>query len=250
MMQLEQLQKKGAAMMMTPMDLVSYVAKDFPLRNFQILIISRDIVADSQVNTGNTVRYRSAYDNVDFMMTVVPSGGVINMKYSYDTEKGNQEFELAYDNQLSADDAFTDLVCMVDMVVNDHVPVIMLCSNVDFQTGFPEQIRRFVYDRFGFSIYTIDDALDPTLDVTDYGDEEEIRKAVAEYKVELTENHDEQSFFNWLTDSLFTKYRDVLMKKTPEQLARIASENGIFVRRNATKEAMVDRIVSKYCQRH
>lgn len=243
---------KGSStiLFMTVMDLVTYVARDWPLKDFQILVASQDIIASdmSSNRNANSVKNISVYDNIDWMMSIVPSGTTMNFKYMRTTE-GDDKFEMAYDNQLSGDEAFSDILCMVDMAVNDHIPVIVLFSNVDFIVGFPEQLRQFIYDRFGYVVHTTDDLVDPDVDITDVGDLEFIKMNVSDYKAELSEGNQENEFFNWLTDSMAEKYRDILMSKSEDQLVKLATSKGIFVRRKASKEAIVNKILAKMEQR-
>lgn len=246
----ETLKGTSTILFMTVMDLVTYVAKDWPLKEFQILVASQDIVTSDQAanRQDKSVRYTSIYDNIDFMRSVIPSSTTMTYKYSR-TPEMDDRFEMAYDNQLSADDAFQDILCMVDMAVNDKIPIIVLFSDVDFCTGFPEQLRRFVYDRFGFVIHTTEDLLDPDVDITKYGDPDEVQINIRQYKLELSGNEKEEEFFNWMVDSMSEKYRDILMKKSIDQLVTLATNKGIFVRRKASKESIVDKILARMDQR-
>lgn len=52
-----------------------------------------------------------------------------------------------------------------------------------------------------------------------------------------------------MVDSMSEKYRDILMKKSIDQLVTLATNKGIFVRRKASKESIVDKILARMDQR-
>ena len=91
--------------------------------------------------------------------------------------------------------------------------------------------------------------MDPDVDITKYGDPDEVQINIRQYKLELSGNEKEEEFFNWMVDSMSEKYRDILMKKSIDQLVTLATNKGIFVRRKASKESIVDKILARMDQR-
>lgn len=223
------------------------MAKEWTMKEFEIIVVSRDIVSDVAMRRDNKIRYQSIFDNIEFITSIIPANGMIDSVYSRDIN-ADERFFTEYDSQLVGDDAFTDLTCLVDMVVNDNVPTIIVASALDFKLKSIDYLRKFIEKWFKIKTYDLDDILDPDVNILDKGDEEEIKRLIVEYKKDLTSNNNPDEFFNYLTESLIDKYRAVLMRKTPEQLYQLASDKGIYVRKKGTKEEMVDTIIRKYQQ--
>ena len=61
--------QKGCLLMVTIEELITYLAKDHPLKDFEILVVSKDIITETRANRttseyGNIVE-ESKYDNID-----------------------------------------------------------------------------------------------------------------------------------------------------------------------------------------
>lgn len=235
---------KPTLLFMDIMELVKYVARDYTLKQFEIIVASRDITTDDQKKRQDTVIFTSKYDNIDFVPSLAPTSAAMNFRYEY-SPSSKDKFEQAYDNQLNDIDIFTDVLCIVDMVVNRKVPVIILYTQLDNACGYPQLLREFILDKFDLKSYIVDDILDPKIDVTDIGDIDVIKEHIAEEKIYVSESSTEDAFYNYLTESISAKYKDVLEKKSVEQLMEIAIRNNVVVSKRATKEELISRIMRK-----
>ena len=243
--------QKGCLLMVTIEELITYLAKDHPLKDFEILVVSKDIITENRANRttseyGNIVE-ESKYDNIDFLPNLNPNTNVLGILYSdgFSGRNGEvfEQFSEAYEQQLSDDGIFVDLICIVGMVVNDHIPTIVLCAPLDKKVGFPGVLMSYIQDMFGIKTYEIDDVIDPDVDVTDIGDREAVKAAVDEYRKQYSEVNEADGFFNHLIDSVRGKYKELLQKKSQAQLIEIAMNVGAVLRRKDTKEQMIDRII-------
>ena len=231
-----------ALLFMDIMELIKYVARDYTLKQFEIIIASRDIITDDQKVRCDVTTFTSKYDNIDFAPYLAPSSAAMN--YRYDPAPSNiDKFEQAYDNQLTSIDIFTDVLCIADMVVNSRVPVIILYTQLDNKCGYPKILREFIEDKFDLKSYTVDDILDPDIDVTNIGDVDVIKKHIAEEKTYLSESNTTDAFYNYLTESISAKYKDVLGRKSVGQLMEIAAKNNVVVSKKASKEEIINRIM-------
>ena len=131
------------------------------------------------------------------------------------------------------------------MVVNSRVPVIILYTQLDNKCGYPKILREFIEDKFDLKSYTVDDILDPDIDVTNIGDVDVIKKHIAEEKTYLSESNTTDAFYNYLTESISAKYKDVLGRKSVGQLMEIAAKNNVVVSKKASKEEIINRIMRK-----
>lgn len=251
--------EKGCILMLTIEELIVYLAKDHPLKDFEILVISKDIITESRANrqissSGDTsITEESRYDNVDFVMNLIPSMNVLSIFYSdgFSGQRGEvfDQFREAYEGQLSSDDAMTELICIADMVVNDHISIILLCAPLDKKMGYPGVLTQFITDMFGIKCYMVDEIIDPNIDVTDIGNRDEIVKTVNDLKCQFSEVNEAEGFFNHLVDSVRGKYKELLMKKDTPQLIQTAMNVGAVLRRKDSREQIIDRIIDAMTKR-
>ena len=242
-------QKYGFCLYMTAEDFFTEYVKNNSLDRTQILIVSRDFVGDiKEKQKYNTITYQSRYDNIDFVPSLLPNPASLEFAYSDSKER----FHDAYEGHLLGDDAFSDLICIVDMVVNDGVNIILLSSRAEFKSTFPYFIKDFVLDKFGMKICLAEELEEAESEeeynriITDIRDVEEIRTLLDFHKRELTEDKtSSEEFFNQFMEDAPVKYRKVLMTKDIPYLISMANEKGLHVSRRKSKEFIVDAIVKE-----
>ncbi len=246
--------ERGCILFSTVNDLVRYIARDYPLKNFEVVVISKSIITESrrkeQRNVGNEIIDESKYDNVDFIPNLIPTTSTLSLLYSgRKGGSGYEEFSSAYLNQLAEDAVFSELICLVDMAFTDHIPILVISIEIDFSMGYPDILMSYIEQMFGYKCYTVNDFLDPEVDVCNVGDRSEIEAVLNEFKAEFSEANDKDAFFNYMVESVRVKYQGLLEKKTMEQLVQIATESGIFIRKRDTKEDIIRKIVNSKAKR-
>lgn len=234
---------RGCLLFMTVSELFRGFAEYYPLSEFQILVISKDIVTDQKQSKNNLVYYESKYDNVDFVPTLYPNAAVMQFAYNC----GNKEsFLRQYDAQLCSEDCMTDICCIVDMVMNDNVKCIILVTNLDMTVGYIPYLKEFMETRFGFLMYDLYDFNDPTMDVFDIGNREAIQKQLELEIQDLTGSTNIDAFMNWYTDSMLGKFRKLLEEKSIEQLVDVANSRGIYVNSRWDRERIITTIIDRF----
>ena len=232
---------EGWLLYLTVNEFLTFFAKDKEkdLRNYYLLVIGREIVADDQRHTSyNAVQGISRYDNVEFIPSVIPRAAA--MEY-LGTEQYNA-FARTYEISLNSTSAFTDLVCIVDMVVNENLKVILLHHVLDQRLGWIRHLIDFIEDKFDIKCYGGADIVDDT-DTNDYGDKEKIKKTLEMYKEKLSGSDTASDFFNAYTDSLEGTYREILSRRSVEELAEFAKSKGIWVNKKRPKDDIIDKII-------
>lgn len=210
------------------------------LRNYYILVVSREIFANDKCNTGrNQIQYISRYDNIDFVPSVIPKAAAMEYLGADETDR----FSSIYEKQLMSDDVMNDLLCIADMVVNDGLKVIILHHGFDQKMGWIQILVDVFEDIFNITCYGAVDILDPDTDTNNYGDKEEITKAINQYKSYLVDTGKAEDFFNTFTDSLEGTYREILSRRSTHELIEFATKKGFWVNRRAPKEEIIDKII-------
>lgn len=217
------------------------------LGNTQILIISRDVVADiKEKEKYNNINYLSRYDNVTFVPSLLPNPA--SMEFAYGDDK--TRFVEAYEGHLLGDEAFTDLICITDMAVNDGIDIILLSSKAEFASKFPYFLKEFASDKLGVNICLSEQLKDADNDeeynkLLELGDVDEI-KTLLEYNMkELTEGKVSEAFFNRFMENAPMKYRKVLMTKDVDYLIRLGKDKGLHLSRRKSKEELIDKLVQE-----
>lgn len=216
--------------------------KDEPFDNYEILVISKDIIADQKIVTEDgTSSYQSRYENIDFDLTLVPTPKVFEF-YHGSTPSSYVE---SYQDQLMLENRLTSLCCIVDLVVNDNRNVVMLCSKAEYRMEYLHILLDFLSEQFKIKGYDIDAYLEKE-DITQIGDVEEIRKMLLFHmtNLELIDT-DTGLVMNSLMSDMVEKYKEVLMNKDKEELFRIAVNKGAYVNKRRPKEEIVDHILKK-----
>ena len=237
---------KGCLLFMPITRLFQEFAQNHVLKDFEILVVSRDITTNSVYKNGTSVTYTSKYDNIDFVPSLLPAPLVLELGYGVSGERQSVAFQEAYDDQLTKEDAMKDILSIIDMVVRDHLHVIILCTNLDLQVGYLPYLKEFLSDRFGFNMYDLDDVYDPEVDIFDIGDEETIKRQWKMYYEDWSGSSNVEEFMNFYTDSLIGKFQSILENKTLEELQHQAYQNQIWVNKNWPKETVIEAILDHY----
>lgn len=210
------------------------------LRNYYLLVASREILADDKRNDRrNMIQHISRYDNIDFVPSLVPKAAAMEYWGADESDR----FSSIYEKQLTAEETMTDILCIVDMVVNDNLKVILLHHGFDQKMGWIQILVDLMEDIFNIKCYGAVDLLDPDVDTNDYGDKEEIRKVIDKHKSYLVDSGKAEDFFNTFTDSLEGTYREILSKRSTGDLIDFAMKKGFWVNRKASKEDIIDKII-------
>lgn len=241
---------KSCILMLSIKELIGVIAKDYPLRDFQIIVADNDIITENSIknNYRRDIKYESNYDNIEFLPSIIPQATVLN--HIWDTEgDGRSRFEEAYVAQLQGDQAASDITCIIDMTLHRKVPIIILYAPLSIRQHIPDVLRQYLMDAFGIKAYDVVDLMDDSVDVLDIGDINEIEKNLDDSMKLIASSESEEDFYNYMTDSLLGKYRGMLEKKTEEQLRAIASSKSIFLRRGLDREGIIDAIINKLSKR-
>lgn len=239
----------GMILYMTIEEFFTEYVKSNDLERTQIIIVSRDVTADIKNRERyNNIVYSSKYDNIDFVPSLIPTPESMEFAYSDDKTR----FIEAYEGHLLSDDVFTDIICIVDMVVNDGINIILLSSRAEFKSQFPYFLKDFIYERFGLKICLSEQLAESETEeeytklIQDIGDVEEIKLLLEQSKIDLTDDASSaEEFFNRFMEDAPVKYRRVLMTKDKEALLEFSKEKGLHISRRKTKEEIVDMIVNE-----
>lgn len=216
--------------------------KEEPFDNYEILIVSKDIVADQKIMSDDGVSsYQSRYENIDFDTTLMPTPKV----YEFYAGSTPSSYVEAFQDQLMMDNRLTSLCCIVDLVVNDNRNVVLLCSKAEYRMEYLHILLDFLSEQFKIKGYDIEAYLEKE-DITDIGDIEEIRKMLLFHMTNLDLiDTDTGLVMNNLMSDMVEKYKEVLMNKDKEDLFKIAVNKGCYVNKRRPKEEIVDHILKK-----
>lgn len=214
--------------------------KEKNLQDYLLIVIGRDIIAsDKSITTYNATQSISKYDNIEFLPSLTPKAA--SMEYLGADQI--DQFSNMYVNQLMGDEPLKDMLCIVDMIVNDGIKIIMVHHSTDQKLGWTPLLFDTFEDVFGIRCYGAVDCVDPEVDTNDYGDVEAIRKKVDEYKAYLTDSGKKEDFFNEYIDSMEFTYRNILDRRSVEELVEFARKKGFWVNRRAPKNQIIDKII-------
>lgn len=241
--------RTGICLYMTVEEFFTEYVKNNDLEMTQILIISRDVVADIKTKEKyNCILYSSKYDNIDFVPELLPTPSSLEFAYGDDKER----FYENYDGHLRSDEAFTSLICIADMVVNDGIDVILLTSKAEFASRFPYVLKDFMFENLGLKIRLSEELTEVDSEeeyqklISDIGDIEDIKTLIDVNKRELMEDKSSpENFFNHFMEDAPMKYRKILMTKEVEQLINLGKEKGLRMSRRKPKEELVDILVKE-----
>lgn len=242
--------EKGCILFVTINDLITYIARDYPLKNFEVIVISKSIITESrgkeERSFGNLAVDESKYDNVDFVPILIPTTSTLSLLYAGRMGGGGyEEFSSAYLLQLNENEAFTELVCIVDMAFSEHIPILIVAVDIDFNMGYPDLLMEHINQSFNYHCHGISEFLDPSFDVCEVGDRVRIQEALDDYKAQLSQMNDKNAFFNYMVESARVKYKELLEMKTMDQLVLIATDAGVFLRKRDKKEDIIRKIIER-----
>ena len=214
------------------------------LDNFEVVVISKDIVSDIRRNNSTTAQteYLSKYKNVDFLMNLFPDPAVLE----FYTGSSRDSFISAYRGQLMQSSKLYDICCLTDLVVNDDRNIFLLCSNAEYLMGFMDVLNGIFQEQFKMKIFSYAEfKADPEC-VKDLGDLDEIRVTLA-YQLDVNDFIDDVTgkFFNSLYANMEETYRKILMEKSPDELVKLALKKNIYVNKRKPKEYIVNHIIDK-----
>ena len=71
---------KPCILLLSIKELIGVIAKDYPLRDFQIIVSDNDIITENSVknNYRRDIKYESNYDNIEFLPSIIPQATVLN----------------------------------------------------------------------------------------------------------------------------------------------------------------------------
>lgn len=241
--------KKGTIMYLSINDFFQkyLTEKQGQLDNFQIIVISKDIIADTETRVNNMTMYESRFDDIEFLTQLYPHTDTLN----YLLGNTRESFRERYIEQLDSLDEARLICCIVDMVINDGVDVYMISSKTEMMIGFYDVVREYMNTKFSMDIKSFEEYCENPECLNDIGDENEIRMML-QFQIEQLKliDADIGEFFNVLTKDMATTYRDILMKKSIDELYRIGTNNNLHINKHKPKEYIVDHIMSKLMSKH
>lgn len=235
----------GSLLFISISDFFSKYLKENPeidISKYEIVVISKDIVADQRLKSGNTVTYESRYKNIGFAMELFPNPNVLEFYHGGTFDN----FRLQYLSQLDSTRASTALCCIADLVVNDDLNVVLLCSGSEYLIQYMDILQEKLYEMFHLNAWSYDQYLENKECLKDYGNKEDILKRLEFHlkQLELIEEKMDE-FFNRFTDDMVEKYREILMSKSVDELYKYALKKDIHVNKHKPKDLIVDHILQK-----
>ena len=243
---------EGWIICIEPLHFVNLFVKDITrdLSSYAIIVISREIIGGRNTDgrfmgkrndINDAIQYESKYDNVEFVTDFIPDKSV----WQHSAASGDKHStQVIYENQLNTKESMISMCSIVDMVVNDHVKVIMLVSGADNKAGHIETLLYNFEDKFNIHIFQTEEIIDPEIDCNNYGDLEKIKASIIRYKEMLSETNRAEDFFNKFTDSLEEKYTKILAENSMSDLKKYAISKGVYPEMARTKEELIDLIIS------
>lgn len=210
--------------------------------NFEILVASSGIIADSKQNDRGQTLYTSRYQNVTFIPNIYPQPLV----EEYFGAASLEVFGSKYKDQLSTEDCMINLCSIVDMVVNEGVNVVILCTLSEYNMEWCRYLKEYLYEAFNITMCIYSDYKENPSELYDIGDVGNIR-LVLRYQIEQLDLVDEVigKFFNKFTKDMVKEYTDTLMSKSIDELYRFGTSKGVHVNRRKSKKDIVDHIMLK-----
>lgn len=216
----------------------------FELKDSYILVLSRDIITDtikkSDFNIGGSHNYQSKYSNVDFIYELLPTA----TQMEYATTAGMETFIEEYTSRLYGEKQMIDIISICEVVAVRDKPVFVLSTSMEYRCGYPEILKDFFRDEMGLIGYTMDDLRGKSIDtVFNIGDVEEIKKSIESHKDMVLKQYDKEYFFNTLMDDMEKAYKEILDKKSIDDLKGIAKSRRIFISRRDDKDRIIEKII-------
>lgn len=237
-------QESGTIMYLTINDFFSkyLTIVDGDLGKYQIIIVSKDIIADSYTTQGQSRTYKTNFENVDFAQELFPNDRCMEYRYGATMDSFNE----LYKNQLDGLDQGRTLCSIVDLVINEGVNMYILCSNVEYKIGFMHIMQEVIFNKFGIVMHNFEEYKEDPECLKNIGDVETAR-LMLQFQIQNMGFLDENIgvFFNQFTKDMAEEYRKILMNKTVDELYVIGTRNDIHVNRHKPKEYIVEHIMQK-----
>lgn len=239
----------GSLLFISIGDFFSKYLKQFPdidISKYEIIVVSKDIIADQRIKNGSTFTYESRYKNIGFALELFPNPQVLEFYHGSTFLNYREQFL----SQLSSTKAATALCCIADLVVNDDLNVVLLCSGSEYLMEFMNIIQEKLYEMFHLNGWTYDQYKEDPTCLNNIGDKEDILKRL-EFEMKQLELIEEgiNEFFNKFIDDMAEKYKEILMSKSVDALYKYALKNDIHVNKHKPKELIVDHILQKVLAR-
>lgn len=157
-------------------------------------------------------------------------------------------YAMKYSEQLSDSKAMYELCCIADSVINDDRNIFILCSNAEYKQGYLDILREFIYNNFKLKAWSYTEYMNDHEVLNEPIDLEEAKKVLA-FQIKANNLEDEivGGLFNqYIHDEDVEKtYKEILMKKTPEELFRMGVQKNIYINKRKPKEVIVDQLMGK-----
>ena len=213
---------------------------------YQVVVVSRDIISGvkRRYEDTATTTYKSKYKNIDFLDALMPGPAVQELSWGTSPDM----YAMKYSEQLSDSKAMYELCCIADSVINDDRNIFILCSNAEYGQGYLDILREFIYNNFKLKAWSYTEYMNDHEVLNEPIDLEEAKKVLA-FQIKANNLEDEivGGLFNqYLHDEDVEKtYKEILMKKTPEELFRMGVQKNIYINKRKPKEVIVDQLMGK-----
>ena len=213
---------------------------------YQVVVVSRDIISGvkRRYEDTATTTYKSKYKNIDFLDALMPGPAVQELSWGTSPDM----YAMKYSEQLSDSKAMYELCCIADSVINDDRNIFILCSNAEYKQGYLDILREFIYNNFKLKAWSYTEYMNDHEVLNEPIDLEEAKKVLA-FQIKANNLEDEivGGLFNqYLHDEDVEKtYKEILMKKTPEELFRMGVQKNIYINKRKPKEVIVDQLMGK-----
>lgn len=231
---------------------IGKVVKDKNMDSAHVVVLSSSIVGSVQKKgPGNTDVIESKYKNIHFAENLYPEPRVQNYADRYSER---EMFREAYIEQITRDDNFGDVCAIVDLVVEKGKDVILVTGPFEYSMGFLEILSIFIKDEFGLESASFDQLergdMSPREIDTANQDMDKIKENLNSFVVEALQLQTKEDMYNRFCDDLETKYKEILMRKTIEQLHYIADDKGYKINPRLEKKEYVDELFDRMFPRN
>lgn len=150
--------KKGSIVFINYDDLLMKFAKDNDLSEYEILIISHEIVGSLKMKStsygiSSNIEYESKYENIEFVSSLRPPVSAIE----HISLNNKDTFLELYNNHLLSSEPYMDICSILDMAVNQGIQILMVSSAYEDALDIPYYLKEFIKDTFGFICYEFED---------------------------------------------------------------------------------------------
>ena len=231
---------------------IGKVVKDADMGNSHVIIISNNIIVSvTKKGPGNMDVVESKYKNIHFAENLYPEPRV--QTYA-DRFSEREMFREAYIEQITRDDNFGDVCAIVDLVADKGKDVILVTGPFEYSMGFLEILSIFIKEEFGLESGSYDQIergdISPREIDTENQDVETIKKNLNSFVVEAMKLETKEDLYNRFCDDLETKYKEILMRKSIEQLHYIADDRGYKINKRLEKKEYVDELFDRMFPRN